>query len=210
RQSSPVDGIVTLHDLAHQPPRKAEREFKRAWAARDKGNLDVAIMSFHKAIALDPKYCAALNDLGITYLQTDQVDLAIEQFNKIIAIDPHSSSAYSNLAIGSLRKEQFTDGERLARRALALDRTSTHGQLALGVSLILQKQFTPEMERSLTKAAAGFPQADFWLAIGLLHKGERESAKDHLKVYLASSEKDCIESARSLLQQLELNADSKQ
>jgi Flp pilus assembly protein TadD len=206
----PASGVVTLHELAHRIPRRAEREYQRAVAADGKGDHKAAITSFQKAIAIDPEFCMALNNLGAEYLQTNEVDLAIEQFNKAVAVDPHAVKPYSNLAIAYLRKEQFGDAERAARRVLDIDRADTHGHLALGISFVMQRKFTPEIQRSLEKAALDFPCANFWLAIGLLNKGNVETARDRLKAYLTRGDGEGAEVARSLLKKLEPDAQGKQ
>jgi tetratricopeptide (TPR) repeat protein len=205
RPQSPVSGIVTFHELAHQPSKKAQRELTRAGEARNKGDFGAAITYYQKATAIDPEFSAAFNDLGILYLQTEQLDLAIEQFNRAIVIDAHAARPHSNLAMAYLRQDRYADAEYVARRALDLDRVSTHGHLALGISLVMQKKITAEMERSLTKAASDFPPADLWLAIGFLTRGDVEIAKDQLKVFFARGGKAGLEMARALMQELELN-----
>ncbi len=206
RQQPPVASIVTLHELSHQVPGKAAREYERASNGVKKGDFEAAIKYFKKAIAIDPEYCAAINALGTTYLRADRIDPAIEQFNKAIAVDPHAAVAYFNLAIAYLRQDQYSDAERTARRALDLDRAGTHGRLVLGVSLVMQKKFTAEAEQSLRKAAADFPRGNLWLAMVLFVRGDISTAKDHLKIYLASGEKVGTDMAKALLQQLELFA----
>ena len=207
----PLDSaIVTLHELAHHVPRRAEREFQRALAAREKGDREMAILSFRKAIAIDPDFCAALNDLGVSYLETDRIDLAIEQFDKAVAIDPHAPKPYANLAIAYLRKGEYADAERAARRVIDLDRAGTHGHLALGVSLVLQNKYTDQMERSLRKAVADFPGAGFWLALGLLGKGQIHDAKGKLEEYLARDGQGDTELARSLLRRVQSLAQNKE
>jgi tetratricopeptide (TPR) repeat protein len=79
-RQSPAAAVVTLHRLAHRVPRCAQQEFKRARVAQLKGDHQAAIVLFQKAIAIDPDFCEALNDLGKSYLEIDQLDLAIEQF----------------------------------------------------------------------------------------------------------------------------------
>lgn len=197
RQQPPISGIVTLQELSHHPPRRAEREFKRATTAQFDGNLQAAIRHYQKAIAIDPEFCAALNDLGADYLETHQLDLAVEQFKKAIVVDPHRAKPYSNLAIAYIGKGRYADAEHAARRAVDNDRTGTHGQLALGVSLVLQEKSTAETERSLKRAAPDFPDANFWLALNLLNRGEIETAKEQLRLYLARGEKASSEVARS-------------
>jgi len=172
RQQPPVASIVTLHELSHQVPGKAAREYERASNGVKKGDFEAAIKYFKKAIA----------------------------------VDPHAAVAYFNLAIAYLRQDQYSDAERTARRALDLDRAGTHGRLVLGVSLVMQKKFTAEAEQSLRKAAADFPRGNLWLAMVLFVRGDISTAKDHLKIYLASGEKVGTDMAKALLQQLELFA----
>lgn len=88
QSSSP---IATVHELSHQVPGRAEREFDRAWKARNKGALEKAIQHFEAAIAIDPEFAAALNDLGMTYLHLQRLDSAIKQFSKAIAVDAHAA-----------------------------------------------------------------------------------------------------------------------
>jgi tetratricopeptide (TPR) repeat protein len=209
-QQHAVSDIVTLHELSHQVPGKAAKEYERASRAVQMGDLEAAIQHYKKAIAIDPEFCAAINNLGSTYLRVNGTDLAIEQFNKAIAVDPHAATPYSNLAIAYLRQDQYSDAERTSRRALDLNRAGIHSRLVLGISLVLQKKFTAEAEQSLTRAASDYPRANFWLAVGHLIRGDIATAKDYLKMCLASGEKTSMNKAKALLQDLDLVAQSKQ
>ena len=116
QQAPPSESaVVTLHQLAHEVPGKAMKEYQRALKAEDKGDRQGAIEHLQKAIQIDPEFCAARNDLGANYLFTNRVDLAIEQFNKTIAIDPHAAMPYSNLAVAFLMQNRLQDAERAAR-----------------------------------------------------------------------------------------------
>ena len=210
RRQDPASGIVTLQELSHQVPGKAAKEYERASNAVHKGDFETAIKHLKKATAIDPEFCAAINALGAAYLRADRIDPAIEQFNKAIAVDPHSARPYANLAIAHLRQDQYSDAERTARRALELDRAGSHGRLVLGVSLVLQKKFTAEAEQSLRTAASDFPHANVWLAMGLLQKGDIATAKNQLKMYLASGEKTGTDQVKALIHELDLVAQSKQ
>ena len=210
RQQHPVSGIVTLHELSHQVPGKAAKEYERASKAVQKGDLEAAIQYFKKAIAIDPEFSAAINALGSTYLRVNCIDPAIEQFNKAIAVDPHEAGPYSNLALAFLGQEQYCGAERTARRALDLDRTGIYVHLVLGASLVLQKKFTAEAEQSLRRAAPDYPHANFLLALGHLLRGDTATAKDHLELYLASGEETSKDKAKALLKELDLVAQTKQ
>lgn len=196
---------VTLHELAHHVPRRAEKDYARAMNAKRKGDVDSAIVYFTKAIDADPEFCAAINDLGVTYLRLDRITPAIELFSKAITVDPHAPAAYINLAAAYVAQSRYADAEHTARRAKDLDRGGTRAPLILGASLVLEKKFTAEAERSLTKAASDFAVARLWLAIGLLGHGDITSAKQNLEMYLsrAGGQKAVVDYARTLLHKLE-------
>ena len=158
---------------------------------------------FHKAIAADPKFLAAINNLGVTYLEMNRVDGAIEQFTKAIAVDPHAARPHVNLAIAYLRQGLFADAEQAARRAVDLDRVSRYGRLVLGVSSIMKGNFTAEAERSLTQAAQEYTVAKVWLAIGLIARGDIANARDHLRTYVAETGNARSNVAVNLLQEIE-------
>jgi tetratricopeptide (TPR) repeat protein len=203
-QRGPISSIVTLHELEHRVPGRAQREYERALKAKEKGENEKAITYFKKALAVDPEFCAAINDLGTTYLQLERTDLAVEQFQQAIALDPHTAPPFSNLAIAYLMQNEFTDAERAARQAIDLDRAGTHGQLVLGISLVLERKFTAEAERSLRRAAADFAPAKFWHAMWLVGTGEIANARDQLGTYVAHAENPGVEFATAILQRLEL------
>ena len=159
-------------------------------------------MHFQKAIAIDPEYCAALNELGTVYLRVSRVDLAIQQFKEAVAAGPHRAGPYSNLAIAYPRQSLYDDAERSARRAIDLDRGNAHSHLVLGIALVLQKKFTVEAEKSLRRAAPDFPLAEFWLGVGQIARGDIPSAKDQLKAYLARGPRAGADLAKSLMEQM--------
>jgi tetratricopeptide (TPR) repeat protein len=202
-----VSRVVSLHQLEHQVPGRAAKEYQRALKARNKGDNEQAIAHFQRAISADPEFSAALNDLGATYFQLGKIDTAIEQFKQAINVDPHAAMPCSNLAVAYLWQQQYRDAERVARRAVDLDRGSTHNLLVLGVSLVLEGRFTSETERLLTRAASEFTLGKFWLAAGFIQKGDVSRAKDELRAYLAEAGRDSAPVASTLLRQLDFVAE---
>jgi Flp pilus assembly protein TadD len=194
--------IVTLHELAHKIAGEARKEFESAIKAEKKGDEVSAIKHFKKAVAIDPEYVDALNNLGVSFLHRKRTDLAVEQFNKAIAIDPHAAIPYCNLALALLMQNKLTDAERAARQNVKLDDAGTWGRLVLGFTLVLQKKFTPEAERNLRIAVGQFSQASLLLAPILAARGEIENAKEQLKLYLASGDRSWVDVANGWMQQL--------
>jgi hypothetical protein len=57
-------GTVTLHRLTHKIPKKAVKEFENATKAQSHGDRDAAIEHLSKAVAIDPQFWEALNNLS--------------------------------------------------------------------------------------------------------------------------------------------------
>jgi superkiller protein 3 len=63
------------------------------------GDLEGAMQLYQKAVALDPFYAVAYNDLGIVYEAKGLIDRAEESYLQATKLDPFYLSAYSNLAL---------------------------------------------------------------------------------------------------------------
>jgi len=200
-----VPNVVTLHELNHRIPSKAEREFDRAWKARKKGQYETAILAFQSAIAIDPEFCAARNDLATSYLLAGQFDLAIEQFHKALEVDPNISGLYSNLSLAYLKQHRYYEAEYAARQSLVTANGDPHGHYVLGMSLVAQSKFTPEAEDHLKRAEPAYPQANLWLAVGYMNRGKTDIARTHFVTYLATADKQSQVVASSIMQELEAN-----
>jgi len=178
------------------------KEYERALKATNESDKENAIACFRKAIAADPEFVAAINNLGVVYLALNRVGLAIEQFTKAIAVDPHAALPQVNLAIAYLRQGLFADAEQAARRAVDLDRVGRYGRLVLGVSSIMKGDFTAEAERSLTQAAQEYSIAKVWLAIGLIARGDIANGRDRLRTYVAEAGNSRSNMAINLLREI--------
>ena len=200
-----TSGIVTLHELSHQVPAKARKEYEKASNAMAKGDVTVAIECFKRAAAIDPEFSDAINGLGTMYLHQGYIGRAIEEFARAILVDPQAAAPYYNLAIAYLRQGRYIDGERVARRVVDLDRVGTHGPLVLGISLVLQKKFTAEAEENLRRAVSDFAPATLWLAIVRFERGDIADARNKLEMYLRTGEKSGMTIAQRLMQQFELS-----
>ncbi len=84
-----------LSQLQEQARKYREAGFKN----QDVGNLPLAMSLYQKAIALDPNYAVAYNDLGVVYEATGALSRAEESYLKALNIDPEYLSACTNLAI---------------------------------------------------------------------------------------------------------------
>jgi tetratricopeptide (TPR) repeat protein len=196
-------GTVTLHQLTHKIPKKAVRQYEDALKAQSHGDRDTAIEHLSKAVAIDPQFWEALNNLGVNLFLTNRIDFGIEQLRKAIAVDPHAPVAYANLSMAFFKEHKFADAEQAARQDAAMDPLAKTGPLILGTSLILQHKFTLEAEGSLKNAAKWFPQARIPLAVVLAHRGQVDSARQELRLYFASGDVSQTGLANRVAQELD-------
>lgn len=71
----------------------------QGWQAQKEGNIDAALACYQKAIALDPRYVVAYNDIGIILEAMGEAEQAKQTYLKAIKIDPNYPNSYSNLAL---------------------------------------------------------------------------------------------------------------
>jgi len=73
------------------------------------GKMEDALALFQKAVAIDPSYAEAYNNIGYVYYLTGENEKAKEYFNKAIEADPGFEKARKNLEVLS---EQYADTDR--------------------------------------------------------------------------------------------------
>lgn len=80
----------------------------RGLAYYDKGQYDLAISDYAKALAINPKYAAVYNNLGTIYAQIKgQYDTAISCYDKAIELRPSNYKAYLNRGVAYKGKGQL-------------------------------------------------------------------------------------------------------
>ncbi len=94
-----------------------------------KGNTNIAIQLFLKAIELDPRYAAAYAGLGEAYAYLYQywdrreswLEKAVESSLKAQLYDPTLSEAFAALAVAYFNKKMFDDALTAGKKAIELD-----------------------------------------------------------------------------------------
>ncbi len=168
----------------HEIPAPALKMYDKGRIAAAAGNRREALLYFRKAVALDPKFAAACNDLGAIYLAEGEFSLAVELFRKALAVAPLERLPLTNLSIALMRMNRVREAGEAARRALEVDPGHAGLHLILAASLIAEADDTAEALDHLERAAAQIPRAHLLAADVLLKAGRREEAMDHLKEYL--------------------------
>jgi len=168
----------------HQIPADAMRAYDKGRYAAGQGNGQQAITYFREALAIDPHFAGAHNDLGAVYLTRGELSQAVEQFQKTIELAPQHRLALSNLSIALIRMKRYREAGEIARRTLELEPGQTRAHLILAAALLVQTGDTGEALAHLERASAEIPKAHL-LAAGVLAKAGRcREAADHLEEYL--------------------------
>jgi tetratricopeptide (TPR) repeat protein len=84
----------------------------------DKGQVDVAIGHFQKALDIKPDYAEAFYNLGLSFRKQGRLDEAIAHYQKALAIRPGYAEAHYNL--GNVFAQQARLDEAIAHYQLAL------------------------------------------------------------------------------------------
>lgn len=100
-----------------------------ACAQNRKGEIDTAIETFKKALALDDKYVRAYANLGNIYCGQGKFEEAKVEFDKAISLDDKCAAAYNGLGVVELENGKFDAAEKFFDKALELDKGCTAAQV---------------------------------------------------------------------------------
>ena len=89
--------IADLRRQIESHPTDPILHFRLGKALQESRAVDDAIASYQSALALEPRYVAALNNLGLAHNDTGNVPAAIACFRQAVALAPDVPAAHSNL-----------------------------------------------------------------------------------------------------------------
>jgi tetratricopeptide (TPR) repeat protein len=72
-----------------------------------RGEYDLAILEFNKALEINPLAAETYNNLGITYSKKGQNDLAVADFTKALEIKPDMAEAHYNRGLLYARNGRY-------------------------------------------------------------------------------------------------------
>jgi tetratricopeptide (TPR) repeat protein len=179
---------VSIHQLMHKTPPKAQKEFEEGQSASRKGAWSGALEHFQKAAEIDPEFADAYAAMGAAHSALGQLQEAASEYGKAVELVPDHSSAVANLSIVLCELERYHEAIPLARRALRLRPEMTKLRYVLGFSLLKDAGDAPEALENLLRAAPEFPQAHLLAAKILMDSDRRPEAIEHLEQYLHSSQ----------------------
>ncbi len=115
--------------------------------------LDIAVQSFEKALAIKPDYTEVNYNLGVTYRELGQLDDAIKSYEKALTFKPDHAIAHNNLGNTLSDLGQLDDAVKSYQKAVAVKPDYAEAHNNLGVTLKNLDQLEAAVE-SYEKALA--------------------------------------------------------
>jgi tetratricopeptide (TPR) repeat protein len=100
--------------------KEAARYRKEGFDAQLKGDNNIALSLYKKAIQINPSYSICYNDLGVVYERVNLPYDAEKMYKKAIELDPHYVGAYTNLALLYEKNKNFQDAAKMWKRRIEL------------------------------------------------------------------------------------------
>ena len=163
KRSSP--GTVSAKRLRHQAPKAARAAYESAIRLHLAKDNQKAAALLEKAIALDPDFPEAHDDLGVAYAWLHRYPEAEEEFRRAIALIPEESLPHSNLGWVLFETGQRAEAETSVRHAIQLSPENASAHMLMGRLLIENPQTLQEGLGYLEFAARTIPDASRMIEI---------------------------------------------
>ena len=154
-----ISGTVSAATLRHAVPKAAAKAHERARKLFASGKLREASLELEKALALDPDYAEAHENLGALYVKLERPAEGESHLRRAIELNPSSSFAHSDLAAVQLLAGDWEAAERSALRALELSRSNDWARFMLGLTLLRNAATRAEGLQHLEYASRSVPGA---------------------------------------------------
>jgi Ca-activated chloride channel homolog len=132
----------SVSKLDAKAPRAALREYAKGVGFLAQKNLDRALDSLAKSVALYPSFVAARNTLGSAYLDVGKNEQAEEEFAQAVSLDNHLPYSYLNLGRAQLALKKFSVAEESIQKASALAPLDLHLLTALMYAQLLNHDYS--------------------------------------------------------------------
>jgi Flp pilus assembly protein TadD len=124
-------GVTSVARLRHKIPKQAIKANQRATNLAKSDNHQAAASELEHAIAYDPEYATAHNNLGVQYVLLRRPEDAQREFLRAIQLDPALDEAFLNLGWLELQQGDLTAAEQHGRRATTLSARNDQAKLLL-------------------------------------------------------------------------------
>ena len=144
---------------AHEPTKAARKAAGKAEHLSKKGDHEGAITEFRAALAIDPRYYEAENNLALELEAAGKAEEAEKTLRHLTESAPEHILAFTNLATLLCQQHRYAEAEAVARLGLTRHRFSFKSNYLLGAALVDEGKWTDEAREKLKYAEAKYPEA---------------------------------------------------
>ncbi len=155
----------------------ALRELHAGNAAETEGRNDEAVKHYRKAVALDPTFGDAHNNLGLAYAKQGRLEDAMAEWRRAIEVQPGHPRAHFNLGRAQEERGSLAEAAESYRKSVAGDPRNAAAFVNLGNVLKALGQLE-QAERAYQQALEVHPEyAGAHYNLGLLYSRQRRYAQ---------------------------------
>jgi len=143
----------------HEPLRAARKAAEKGERLAKKKQHDEAIAEYREAVALDPLYFEAWNDLALELETAGKTDEAEQVYRRLMQSNPEHVLAFTNLADLLSSQKRYAEAEAVARQAMKFHSYSFKANLVLGTVLVNEGKWSDEAKTKLQYAQVKYPEA---------------------------------------------------
>jgi tetratricopeptide (TPR) repeat protein len=147
----PPPGLVSVNNADQQVAPKAKENYESALKLIQAQQYEPALELLKKAIALQPDYFHAYNDLGVVYLKLNQLNPAADALRHAMKINPRIYLPQLNLAMVFNRQGKYREAADLLNK---LDSSKADQALKINAPLVealIGAQLWAQAEEALKK-----------------------------------------------------------
>jgi tetratricopeptide (TPR) repeat protein len=181
--------LVAANDL--NIPKKAKKEFAKADNFIAAENWPQAMERLQRAIAIDPQFVDAYNNLGVVYARLGDQVHERDVLQKAISLNDHYAPAYVNLARADIAEQNFPHAEMLLDKAEALDPTDVITMVLLANVELRTRHFDRVIDTCGRAHSTQQPQhsiVHYIAALAYEQQNRLAEALAELKVFLKEEE----------------------
>jgi Tfp pilus assembly protein PilF len=187
RRSSGSGTPGTVDAKAGGLPEAARELYKQAMESAKSADPKKAIEDLNKALEIYPNFMAALNQLGVQYMEVKEWGKAVEALRKAIGIAPEAFHPRLNYGIVLLQLKDYKAAAAELGIAVQKDGSSGSAHFYLGrvmVSLGNYDAAETELRQTITIGGEEAVEAHRYLGAVYIEKHDSARAADELDAYL--------------------------
>jgi tetratricopeptide (TPR) repeat protein len=163
-------------------------------SAAERGDLTTSEAKYLAAIARDPDYCDAMDNLAVQYRRSGRTEEAIKLYERSVAVAPHNEMGWQNLGFAYQSLDRYDDALRAYQQIIDMSPRNPEGWFGYGQTLLMVGRFSdarpPLLRAEALYAAAGSSlRGDVLILLGVVAGGLKDwpTARTLLEAQYASA-----------------------